>query len=162
MSADLAVVPVHTRTQLDAAWAVRFAVFVDEQGVPVEEEVDDLDTAPTTRHVLAVAADGAAVGTGRLLADAAHPGEVHLGRLAVLREHRGRGVGARLVTAIESVALAEHGVGAGGGRRAVTVVLAAQESALDFYRRLGYEVRTGERYLDAGIWHRDMARTVTA
>jgi len=147
---------VTTRSQLEEAWAVRFAVFVDEQRVPAELEVDDLDEAPTTSHVLALDGD-AVVGTGRLLLDA--PGHVHLGRLAVLREHRGRGVGALLVRALEELALERHAAGAPG---AVEVVLSAQEAAMGFYRALGYAPVSGERYLDAGIWHQDMARTLTA
>ena len=157
------VVRVTRRDQLEDAWVVRLEVFVEEQGVPAEEEVDDLDTASTTTHVLAVdRASGAPLGTGRLLSDPAHPGEVHLGRLAVRAAARGTGLGARLVVAFEAIAVAEHAVAASGGPLAVTVVLSAQESAMGFYRRLGYEARTGERYLDAGIWHQDMARTVRA
>jgi predicted GNAT family N-acyltransferase len=154
---------VTTRAGLDQAWEVRLEVFVREQGVPLEEEVDDADTSPTTAHVLALDDDGTVLGTGRLLTDPAHPGEVHLGRLAVRAAARGRGVGARLVTALEGVALAEHGVparGDGGPALEVRVVLSAQEAVLGFYRRLGYAVVTGERYLDAGIWHQDMARTL--
>ncbi|GAA4423859.1 GNAT family N-acetyltransferase [Georgenia halophila] len=156
------VVRVEDREQLEQAWAVRTEVFVAEQGVPVEEEVDELDTAPTTTHVLALDAAGRAVGTGRLLNDPEHPGEVHLGRLAVRAAERGRGTGARLVVAIEALALAQHGAGVAEGPLQVRVVLSAQEYALAFYRRLGYEVVSGERYLDAGIWHQEMARTVTA
>ena len=165
----VAVVRVTGRDQLEQAWAVRTEVFVDEQRVPAEEEIDALDTAATTTHVLAVdTATGAAVGTGRLLADPAHPGEVHLGRLAVRAAARGRGVGARMVVAIEGIALAEHGTrtpapgATGPDRISVTVVLSAQEHALDFYRRLGYELVSGERYLDAGIWHQDMAHRITS
>ncbi|HLS73320.1 MAG TPA: GNAT family N-acetyltransferase [Actinomycetaceae bacterium] len=147
--------PVTSREQLEAAWRVRFTVFVDEQGVPADVEVDDLDEDPTTSHVLAV--DGErVVGTGRLLLDA--PGHVHLGRLAVLAEHRGRGVGALLVRGLEQAALDRHATGA---PPRVVVVLSAQEAAMGFYRALGYEVVSGERYLDAGIWHQDMARTLT-
>ncbi len=153
MSVD--VVTVTTREGLEAAWRVRFAVFVDEQKVPADVEVDELDEAATTTHVLALD-DGEVVGTGRLLLDA--PGHVHLGRLAVLREARGRGVGARLVRALEAIAAAQH---AAGEPAAVEVVLSAQEAAMEFYRRLGYAPVTGERYLDAGIWHQDMARTLT-
>ncbi|MFH5822593.1 GNAT family N-acetyltransferase [Georgenia sp. AZ-5] len=164
----LAVVRVTRREQLEQAWAVRMEVFVDEQHVPAEEEVDDLDTAETTTHVLAVdTATGAVLGTGRLLTDPAHAGEVHLGRLAVRAAARGRGVGARLVVALEGLALAEHGVaasrpGAGDEALAVTVVLSAQEHATGFYRRLGYELLDGRRYLDAGIWHRDMAHRISS
>jgi predicted GNAT family N-acyltransferase len=190
------IVSVTERAQLERAWDVRTEVFVHEQHVPIEEEIDDLDTAESTTHVLALeAATGAAVGTGRLLTDPAHPGEVHLGRLAVRAAARGRGIGARLVIALEALAVAGHGVrsdgstsdgdgpvadgdspgavgdgaaaGAGGTTRAdttlaVRVVLSAQETAMEFYRRLGYDVVTGERYLDAGIWHQDMARTVVS
>ncbi len=100
--------------------------------------------------------DGTVVGTGRLLLDG--PGHVHLGRLAVLAEHRGRRVGALLVRAIEALALERH---AAGEPPAVEVVLSAQESAMGFYAALGYAAVSGERYLDAGIWHQDMARTLT-
>jgi predicted GNAT family N-acyltransferase len=163
------IVRVTERDQLERAWDVRTEVFVHEQHVPLEEEIDDLDTAATTTHVLAVdAVTGDALGTGRLLTDPDHRGEVHLGRLAVRAAARGRGVGARLVIAIEGLALADHaehngddGAPRGGsGTLAVRVVLSAQESAMAFYRRLGYEVVSGERYLDAGIWHQDMAHTV--
>lgn len=166
---------VTTRTELESCWAVRLEVFVAEQGVPVEEEVDDLDTAPTTSHVLATRADGYAVGTGRLLSDPDHPGEVHLGRLAVRADARGHGLGARLVVALEGLALADHGLGPdaattgpdavatpGADTLSVTVVLAAQEHAIGFYERLGYELVPGERFLDAGIWHRDMAHRITS
>ncbi|MFD1504104.1 GNAT family N-acetyltransferase [Georgenia yuyongxinii] len=160
----VAVVRVTTREQLEQAWEVRMEVFVDEQQVPTEEEIDDLDTAATTSHVLAVdTATGAVIGTARLLSEADHPGEVHLGRLAVRAAARSRGVGARLVVAIEGLALAEHAVrGAAPGTLAVTVVLSAQEAAMGFYARLGYAVVNGERYLDAGIWHQDMAHTVAS
>jgi predicted GNAT family N-acyltransferase len=165
------IVRVTERDQLERAWDVRTEVFVHEQHVPIEEELDELDTAESTTHVLALdGATGEALGTGRLLSDPAHPGEVHLGRLAVRAAARGRGVGARLVVAIEGLAIAEHavqqvddGAAAGGaGTLAVRVVLSAQETAIDFYRRLGYEIVTGERYLDAGIWHQDMAHTVAS
>ena len=69
----------------DALRAVRWKVFVEEQRVPEDEEWDDYD--PVSRHVIAAAADGAPVGTGRLLPDG------HVGRMAVLKEWRGRGVG---------------------------------------------------------------------
>lgn len=172
--AGVTVVRVTRRDELERAWEVRTEVFVHEQHVPVEEEIDDLDTAPSTTHVLALDdATGEALGTGRLLSDPAHAGEVHLGRLAVRAAARGRGIGARLVIAIEALALAGHGVrreSAGAGddgavtdaNLAVRVVLSAQESAMEFYRRLGYDVVTGERYLDAGIWHQDMARSVVS
>lgn len=147
---------------LAAAHALRLAVFVDEQGVPVEEEIDDLDTAATTTHVLVRdrRQDGAVVGTGRLLTDPAHPGEVHVGRVAVAASARGTGAGAAMMRALEEIALAEHAASGLDGRRAVRVLLSAQVQAIGFYERLGYVV-SGPVYLDAGIDHRDAAKTLT-
>lgn len=134
---------------------VRLEVFVGEQDVPLALEIDARDFAATTVHVLASGADGAPLGAARLLLEPDHPGQVHLGRLAVRRPARRTGLGARLVAAVEHTAL-QYAAAEG----AVTVVLSAQERAMGFYRRRGYHVTTGERYLDAGIWHQDMARTL--
>lgn len=157
---------------------VRLEVFVGEQAVPFVQEIDARDFLATTIHVLAVGADGAALGAGRLLRDPARPDRVHLGRLAVRRIARGTGLGARLVAALEDAALrgaasaapapgggaAVPGDGAGPapapGGAGITVVLSAQERAMGFYERCGYRAAGGGRYLDAGIWHRDMARTL--
>lgn len=144
------------RAGLERAWRIRHEVFVVEQKVPVEEEVDVRDLEPGTVHALAWL-DGEPVATGRMLAD--HPGEVHVGRVAVLRSARGRGVGAAVMAHLEGVALARHGVRV-GDELEVRVALAAQEQAIGFYTRLGYRIVSGERYLDAGIWHQDMARRV--
>ena len=147
---------------------VRLEVFVGEQAVPFVQEIDARDFLATTIHVLAAGADGAALGAGRLLRDPARPGRVHLGRLAVRRIARGTGLGARLVAALEAAAptalAPAPGAGAPGpavpGGAGITVVLAAQEQAMGFYERCGYQEVGGGRYLDAGIWHRDMARTL--
>lgn len=136
-----------------AAFAIREEVFVGEQGVTLEEEHDDLDAAPTTTHVLAVVADGTPIGTARLLTDPAHPGVVHVGRVAVRHQGRGLGVGRALMTALEAIALAEHADSDGG----VRVELSAQESAIPFYRSLSYDIAE-HRYLDARIWHRDASK----
>lgn len=151
----LSVERVTTPGQLTEAHTLRLAVFVDEQQVPLAEEIDDADFAPTTTHVVVRDGSGTVVGTGRLLTDPAHPGEVHIGRVAVARSARGTGAGAAVMRALEDVALAEH---ADGG--AVRIELSAQTQAAGFYERLGYEVY-GPVYLDAGIDHRDAARTIT-
>lgn len=147
---------------------VRLEVFVGEQAVPFVQEIDARDFLATTIHVLAAGADGAALGAGRLLRDPARPDRVHLGRLAVRRIARGTGLGARLVAALEAAAptalAPAPGAGAPSpavpGGAGITVVLAAQEQAMGFYERCGYREVGGGRYLDAGIWHRDMARTL--
>ncbi|MEU8948433.1 GNAT family N-acetyltransferase [Streptomyces sp. NPDC048489] len=154
-------VPYTLRTAEDAAdreacFAVRKEVFVGEQGVSEDIEYDAYD-AGATLHVLAVRDDGTPLGTGRLLhgADAAaktggDPGVGSLGRLAVIKEARGLGVGVALVGAIEDAARA---------RGLTSVDLHAQTHALGFYERLGY-VAYGEEFLDAGIDHRAMRKTL--
>ena len=121
------------------AGPIRFAVFVDEQRVPAEIELDEHDAA--CLHVIA-RAGREAVGTGRLLPDG------HIGRMAVLKAWRGRGVGAAMLeTLIEAAAR----------RGDKEIVLSAQIHALGFYRRHGF-VSEGPEYLDAGIPHQDMRK----
>lgn len=152
--------PCTTRRALDdgdlaACFQVRKDVFVGEQQVPEEIEYDAHDADAV--HVLALAADGSALGTGRLLHGAAAADRTGgdltvgaLGRLAVTRTARGLGVGAALVRAIEDQART-LGLGA--------VDLHAQTHALGFYERLGY-VAYGPEFPDAGIAHRAMRRTL--
>jgi predicted GNAT family N-acyltransferase len=118
--------------------AVRTTVFVHEQHVPEELEWDGIDDACI--HVIAETANGAAIGTGRLLP------ATHIGRMAVLAPWRGRGVG-RMLLAELMAAAAERGD--------TMVELSAQTHAIGFYRRNGFEIVSGE-YLDAGIPHRRM------
>ncbi|MGC5626851.1 GNAT family N-acetyltransferase [Georgenia sp. Z1344] len=146
------------RADLEACWRVRWEVFVEEQKVPGEEEIDDLDTDPGTVHVLGVTtgADGVElpVATARLLPEG--PGVVRIGRVAVLRAARGTGAGRAVMQALHAVAEAEH-LGPDGS---VRVDIEAQEHAIGFYSGLGYALVSERRYLDAGIWHKDMALTL--
>ncbi|WP_329017398.1 GNAT family N-acetyltransferase [Streptomyces sp. NBC_00690] len=144
-------------TDRQACFAVRQAVFIVEQGVPAEDIEYDLFDEPEadTVHVVAVDTEGAPLGTGRLLHGPAAAertgGDLtigSLGRLAVLRTARGRGVGVALVQAVEEAAR-DRGLKA--------VDLHAQSHALGFYERLGY-VPYGEEMTEAGIAHRSMRR----
>lgn len=146
MNADAAVViEIGSWQALGAAAApIRFTVFVDEQNVPAELELDADDAL--SLHALARDGHGHAVGTGRLLADG------HIGRIAVLAAMRGRGVGAALVRALMNAARE---------RRHAEVVLSAQTHAVDFYRRLGF-VAEGEAYDDAGLPHLRMRAKLDA
>ena len=119
---------------------VRFAVFVEEQKVPAEIELDGFD--PLSVHALAFDGEGRVLGTGRLLPDG------HIGRMAVLRQARGAGVGSALLRALMQAARAR------GDRE---VALSAQAHAIPFYERFGF-VAEGEEYDDAGIPHRWMRR----
>ena len=125
------------------AQRIRFAVFVEEQGVPAELEMDDQDAH--CLHALAYwpdadAADGRAIGTGRLLPDG------HIGRMAVLKDWRGRGAGRALLRALIEAARRR------GDRE---VMLSAQVHALDFYRAEGFRPE-GAEYEEAGIAHQAM------
>lgn len=120
---------------------LRRVVFIEEQGVSEDDEVDDLDGAAI--HLLAVEA-GRAVGTARLLVQG-DTGKI--GRVCVLKDRRGTGLGAALI----GVAVSEFRTMPG----VVRAKLGAQVSALGFYERLGF-VATGPEYMDAGIAHRDM------
>lgn len=136
--------------------AVRFEVFVGEFAITAEEELDDLDEAPGVVHVLAV--DGAEdLGTARLVSDAAHPGVVHMTRVAVRANARGRGVGRAVMEALEQLAWAEHAV---GDPPAVRLELSAMETAVPFYRSLGYEIGE-DRYLEVRIPHRAATKVLT-
>lgn len=118
---------------------IRFTVFVEEQRVPVELELDEFD--PLSCHAVAWV-DGTPVGTGRLLPDG------HIGRMAVRPAWRGRGVGAALLEALIDEA----------GRRGMgRLALNAQTHALGFYARFGF-TPVGEVFDDAGLPHRTMVR----
>ncbi|HEY4404371.1 MAG TPA: GNAT family N-acetyltransferase [Xanthobacteraceae bacterium] len=119
------------------ALAVRFEVFVDEQGVPRELELDEYD--PGATHLVAVR-DHRVIGTLRLLE---HGGAAKIGRVAVRVAARGTGVGARLM---------EHAEGLASERGFTEIILHAQVTVAGFYRRLGY-VEEGDVFDEAGIPH---------
>ncbi|OIN05592.1 GNAT family N-acetyltransferase [Oceanisphaera psychrotolerans] len=119
--------------------AIRDAVFIHEQNIDPELEFDGLDNA--AMHVL-VAVDDQYVGTGRMLDDG------HIGRIAILRDFRGRGLGGRMVQA-----LVDEAVSRGYPR----VYLGAQKQAIGFYARLGF-IPFGEEFMEAGIPHLSMEK----
>ncbi|MEO0918827.1 MAG: GNAT family N-acetyltransferase [Pseudomonadota bacterium] len=123
---------------------IRRIVFIEGQNVPEEEERDGKDADAI--HLIALE-DGKPVGTARLLIKGA-TGKI--GRVAVLAEMRGKGLG----KAIMDVALEElrkEGI--------AKAKLSAQTHALEFYEALGF-VAEGPEFLDAGILHRDMTRAL--
>jgi len=139
-SGSFTVEPVDYQQHLPQLREVREAVFVQEQGVPAEIERDDLD--PLCRHVLARDADGLAIGTGRLTP------ERRIGRMAVLPQWRGRGVGDALLDALIQQARAQ------GWQ---DIALHAQVSAIGFYARHGF-LPQDARFTEAGIEHQTMRR----
>ena len=132
---------------LAACLALRRAVFIDEQGVSEADEIDDLDAEAV--HLLAIK-DTAPVGTARLLI-LGYTGKI--GRVCVLPEARGTGLGAALIRAAVAEFAAMGGIS--------QVKLGAQVHALGFYEALGFTA-FGPVYDDAGIPHRDMVLTLPA
>ncbi|MDT0354959.1 GNAT family N-acetyltransferase [Herbaspirillum huttiense F1] len=120
------------RTQ---AQPIRFEVFVDEQKVPAEIELDEMD--PHCVHAVAYDDAGQPLATGRLLPDG------HIGRMAVRKAGRGQGVGGAVLQALIAAARA---------RGDAEVILNAQLHAEGFYQRHGF-AREGEQFMEAGIPH---------
>lgn len=134
-----------TNLEFHSALQLRIAVFVDEQNVPLEEEHDHFDQI--AKHFGAFVNDSL-VGTGRLIIN----GDVgRIGRLAVLPEFRGRGVGKGLVCYILEV---------GKQQGIKEFVLGAQLQAIPFYEKFGFRAE-GEVFQDGGIPHRTMRYAVS-
>ena len=141
---EITVKLVETEGDMEAAVGIRFRVFVDEQSVPPEIELDEYDAVAT--HAIALQ-DGVAVGTGRTIVEGA---TARIGRMAVDREHRRSGVGGLLLRFLEDEAR-ELG--------ATEFVLHAQEYVKAFYASHGYEEH-GETFMEAGILHVEMRKEV--
>ncbi|MET0321434.1 MAG: GNAT family N-acetyltransferase [Duganella sp.] len=122
-------------TMAPDAKLIRTEVFVEEQGVPAELEMDNMD--PLCLHAVAYDAAGVPVGTGRLLPDG------HIGRMAVRKAGRGTGVGGALLQGLMAQARSR------GERH---VALSAQSHAAAFYERHGFAIE-GEEFYEAGIRH---------
>ena len=132
--------PIRDALERDACYLVRMTVFVDEQNVPPWEEMDEHDE--TAEH-FAVIRDGEIVGTARLVDKGG--GMAKVGRVAVLKQHRGQGYGRSLM---DAVAEAARG-------RFHTLTLDAQLYVIPFYESLGYFAE-GDVFIDANIEHRRM------
>ena len=128
-----------------ACLRLRWTVFVEEQNVPPSLEVDEHDASAAV-HALALLR-GVPAGAGRFVF--VEPGLARIGRMAVVDDVRGRGVGAALLRFLEAEALER------GARR---FTLNAQVSARGFYEKAGYRA-VGEIFDDAGIPHVRMDRS---
>ncbi len=138
MAESLTIKLVENEEDMEAAIAVRFRVFVDEQSIPPEEELDEADATAT--HAIAIA-EGLVVGTGRLVWG--DDGSAHIGRMAVDIEYRRQGIGGRLLQFLDEEA-ASQGV--------TTYILNAQVYVKEFYAAHGYTER-GAEFLEADNVH---------
>ena len=135
---DIAISIVSWSDKHSELASVRRAVFIDEQNVPESIEQDGTDS--DCRHVLASDKDGKPIGAARI------DKEGKIGRMAVLRELRGRGVGRKMLQAIMD----------GGKLNGITNFhVSAQIGAVGFYRKMGFEPYGGE-FEEAGIKHLNM------
>ena len=120
---------------------IREQVFIQEQNIAAEDEWDDLDVVST--HFV-VYEHEKAIATARLLANHS------IGRVAVLKSHRGLNIGQKLMQAVIEYALQQ---------KRPFLFLSSQVYAIGFYQRLGF-MTEGEEYLDCGIPHINMKRTL--
>ena len=132
--------------EMEGAYSLRNLVFVQEQGVSKEIERDDLDNSAI--HVVALNGT-AVVGTGRLVLTASRFGVI--GRMAVKKSSRRKGIGARMLSFLENEAMAHN---------LQRISLHAQEHAKDFYLLQGYR-EDGDIFTEAGILHRQMYKDLT-
>ena len=137
MSTEIQVRLADWKQDQDQLMAIRSRVFIEEQKVPIEEEIDGLD--PDCIHVLA-AIGAQPVGTARMLPT--H----YIGRMCVLKAHRMQGIGGRMLSYLIDYAR-QH--------RIARLQLNAQVTALPFYQKYGFVVDS-DLFLDAGIEHKHM------
>lgn len=137
----LTPIPITNDADLARSFAIRKEVFVDEQHVPIDEEIDVFDVIDgDCTHLLIENDEGQAVGTGRVrLVD--EYGKIQ--RVAVVKAFRQYGIGRIIILALEKLAAAQG---------ATKAKLDAQVHAIGFYEKLGYEVKS-DVFLDAGIEH---------
>ncbi|MEI2665021.1 GNAT family N-acetyltransferase [Rossellomorea sp. LJF3] len=133
-----------TEDQIQEVFHIRKTVFVEEQQVPLEEEIDEYEN-DSTHFVLYE--DNKAVGAGRFRI-LVGVGKVE--RICVLKSIRGKGAGRKLMLAIEEYAKRQP---------LSQLKLNAQTYAIPFYEGLGYQV-TSDEFLDAGIPHKTMKKTI--
>ena len=127
----------------DAAYAIRYAVFIEEQGIPTELEIDAYD--PVAEHALAFM-DGQCVATARIYLDEQDPSKAKIGRMAVLKDFRGQGIG---------TALLGEAIRVGMMQGASVFELHAQQSATSFYAKLQFKP-DGAIFDEVGIPHQCM------
>lgn len=129
---------------------LRTEVFVKEQNVPIELELDEKDNSEYTIHVGYFNGDEL-IGVARLID--MDKEVIHIGRVAIDKNHRGEGIGYKLILGCEDIAKNVL-------NRDFTIELGAQLYAENFYKKLGYNRVNDNIYIDAGIEHIDMKKTI--
>ena len=141
---------LESKEELDLGFALRIKVFVEEQNVPIELELDDKDHSDNTVHI-GYFHDNKLIGVARLID--MDKDVIHIGRVVIDKEYRGKGIGRKLIVGCETTAKNIL-------KREVIIELSAQIQAEKFYESLGYNRVNDKIYLDAGIEHVDMRKVI--
>ena len=139
-----------SKEELNLGFVLRIEVFVKEQNVPIELELDEKDYSENTVHIGYFNNDKL-IGVARLID--MDKDVIHIGRVVIDKEYRGQGIGRELIVGCETTA--KHIL-----KREVTIELSAQIQAEKFYESLGYNRVNDKIYLDAGIEHVDMRKVI--
>lgn len=139
-----------SKEELNLGFALRIEVFVKEQNVPIELELDDKDHSDNTVHI-GYFDDDKLIGIARLID--LDKDVIHIGRVAIDKDYRGKGIGRKLIIGCETTAKNIL-------KREVIIELSAQIQAEKFYESLGYNRVNDKIYLDAGIEHVDMRKVI--
>lgn len=143
------IVHVKTEEELQKCLAIRMEVFVDEQKVPADLEIDEYDTLDGKAYHILIEVEGQPAATGRLIIYHEHHAKMQ--RIAVHKTFRGTGIGRALLLALEQQ---------GRNLGLTDSILDAQCQAEPFYGKLGYEVISTEPFYDAGILHVRMKKAL--
>ena len=139
-----------SKEELNLGFALRIEVFVKEQKVPIELELDDKDHSDNTVHIGYFHEDNL-IGVARLID--MDKDVIHIGRVVIDKEYRGQGIGRELIIGCENIAQQIL-------KRKIIIELSAQIQAENFYKSLGYNRVNDKIYLDAGIQHVDMRKVI--
>ena len=129
---------------------LRTEVFVNEQNVPIELEFDEKDNSEHTIHIGYFNGDEL-IGVARLID--MDKKVIHIGRVAIDKNHRGEGIGHKLILGCEDIARKVL-------NRDFNIELSAQVYAENFYKKLDYNRVNNNIYIDAGIEHIDMRKII--
>ena len=141
---------LESKEELNLGFALRIEVFVKEQNVPIELELDEKDHSENTIHI-GYFDNNKLIGVARLID--MDKDVIHIGRVAIDKDYRGKGIGRELIIGCETIAKDIL-------KREVIIELSAQIQAEKFYESLGYNRVNDRIYLDAGIEHVDMKKVI--
>ena len=141
---------LETKEELNLGFALRIKVFVEEQKVPIELELDEKDNSENTVHI-GFFDNNKLIGVARLID--LDKDVIHIGRVVIDKEYRGQGIGRELIIGCENIAQQIL-------KRKIIIELSAQIQVENFYKSLGYNRVNNKIYLDAGIEHVDMRKEI--